>query len=312
MINSCPVCSTGDAQISDVYRGVHSAFKGLHRAQCRSCGLSFASPMPDEDDLNDYNFSYFEAAHGGTPTNKTALAFFKAIGRLRKAYVETYLLSQQIVAGKVLEIGPGPGFFASSWLEKYPHTTYLAKETDVSCHPNLNSIGVQVLDDILEVTADVSVDLVVMSHVLEHVADPRSFVIDGTRCLRNGGVLFVEVPCLDYMHKPIDEPHLLFFDKMSMEHLLRSAGFENVELAYFGQEIQSLSSESIFRSKLMAVRSKLIALGVLWPFGRKRKGMETLLSSLERASVAPFKAHLKSSEPTWWLRAVARKKTNWG
>jgi len=310
MINSCPVCSTADAQISNVYRGVHSAFKGLHRVQCRSCGLSFASPMPNEDDLNDYNSSYFEAAHGGTTTNKTALAFFKGIGRLRKAYVETYLLSQQIVAGKVLEIGPGPGFFASSWLEKYPNTTYLAKETDLSCHPGLNTIGVQVIDDTSEVTADVSVDLVVMSHVLEHVADPNSFIIDGTRSLRDGGVLFVEVPCLDYMHKPIDEPHLLFFDNMSMEHLLRSAGFESVELAYFGQEIQSLSAESIFRSKLMSVRSKLVALGVLWPFGRKRKGMETLLSSLERASVAPFKAHLESSKPTWWLRAVARKKTN--
>ena len=59
----------------------------------------------------------------------------------------------------------------------------------------------------------------------------------------------------------------------------------------------------------MSIRSKLVALGVLWPFGRKRKGMETLLSSMERASVAPFKAHLESSKPTWWLRAVARKKT---
>ena len=49
--------------------------------------------MPNEDDLNDYNSSYFEAAHGGTVANKAALVFFKGIGRFRKAYVETYLLS---------------------------------------------------------------------------------------------------------------------------------------------------------------------------------------------------------------------------
>jgi hypothetical protein len=49
--------------------------------------------MLKEDDLNDYNSSYFEAAHGGTVANKTALIFCKGIGRFRKAYIETYLLS---------------------------------------------------------------------------------------------------------------------------------------------------------------------------------------------------------------------------
>lgn len=310
MDNSCPVCQSSDTKISEVYRGVNPAFQEMNRAQCRVCGLSFASPMPDERELSDYNSRYFEEAHGGTTTNITALAFFKAIGRLRQAYLETYLMSRQLAITTVLEIGPGQGFFASSWLEHYPHSIYLAKETDISCHSNLNLMGVQVLDETFEAAMDPIVDLVVMSHVLEHVADPKGFLLDETQKLRKGGVLFLEVPCLDYMHKPIDEPHLLFFDKNPMHHLLSNAGFENIELAYFGQEIEGLSSESRFNPKWMAVRSKLVGLGFLWPFGRKRKGMEAVLSPLERAAVAPFKAHVESKEPTWWLRAIAQKKSD--
>ena len=37
--------------------------------------------------------------------------------------------------------------------------------------------------------------------------------------------------------RPIDEPHLLFFDKISMRHLLMATGFIDIKLDYVGQEI---------------------------------------------------------------------------
>jgi hypothetical protein len=55
------------------------------------------------------------------------------------------------------------------------------------------------------------------------------------------------------------------------------------------------------------VRNKLIALGLIAPFSRAAPGMEDLHEPLERAVVAPFSAHIESSEPAWWLRVVARK-----
>jgi hypothetical protein len=58
---------------------------------------------------------------------------------------------------------------------------------------------------------------------------------------------------------------------------------------------------------LVQIRGKLISLGWVAPFAKKRLGMESLKDPLERAVVAPFKAHEESTEPAWWLRAVARK-----
>jgi len=269
--------------------------------------MDFATPMPDDKLLSEYNASYFESAHGGTTTNVVALAFFSAIARLRQAYLETYLNSHQLAVSTVLEFGPGPGFFANAWFARYPGTTYMAQETDISCHAGLNKMGVQLINESSVIENTLSVDLVVISHVLEHVTAPKKFIKDATRNLRNGGVIFIEVPCLDYKHKPIDEPHLLFFDKKSMQHLLIAAGFDNIEFAYFGQAIDQLKSTSALKVKWMALRSRLIRVGVVWPFAWKRVGMETLQNPLERAAVAPFMAHIESPKPAWWLRAVAQK-----
>ena len=307
MIDLCPVCESVAVEIRSAYRGTHPTFKSLNLAHCNSCSMDFATPMPDDKLLSEYNASYFESAHGGTATNVVALAFFSAIARLRHAFLQTYLNSRQIAVLTVLEFGPGPGFFANAWLAQHPSTTYMARETDTSCHAGLNKIGVQLINESSITTNSLSVDLIVMSHVLEHVTAPKNFIKDATRNLRNGGVLFIEVPCLDYQHKPIDEPHLLFFDKKSMQHLLITAGFENIELGYFGQEIDKLQSTSGFKAKWMALRSRLIGVGVVWPFARQRDGMETLINPLERAAIAPFKAHIESSKPAWWLRAVAQK-----
>ena len=111
---------------------------------------------------------------------------------------------------------------------------------------------------------------------------------------------------MDYQFKPIDEPHLLFFDKKSMNNLLIAAGFVNVELSYFGEEIDKLPA-SFFKRKWMALRSKLIGFGLVWPFARQLSSVGSVLSPLESAVIAPFKAHTQTDKPAWWLRAIAQK-----
>jgi len=308
MDEPCPVCGSADVERRDSYRGRHPIFTGLKRAHCNSCGMVFASPMPSEAALDEYNASYFASAHGGQPTNSRATAFFSGIARLRLAHIERYRRTRNIAVSSLLEYGPGPGFFARNWLAKYPETAYKAFETDTSCHPTLQKMGIR-LSDSSALTEDTgTIDLIVMSHVLEHVSDPKLFLNRATRNLRTGGALFIEVPCRDWEHKPIDEPHLLFFDKGPLHHLLSKLDFDDIQVSYYGQEIDRLRSASPLRAGFLALRSKLIAAGLVAPFARIRPGMETLTDPLERAAVAPFKAHRETQKSAWWLRAVARKR----
>jgi hypothetical protein len=47
-------------------------------------------------------------------------------------------------------------------------------------------------------TVDVSARGIVLRHVLEHIADPVGF-LDGLRVANGGGLIYIEVPCLDWI-----------------------------------------------------------------------------------------------------------------
>jgi hypothetical protein len=305
---SCPICGKIDFELVGKYRSVHLTFSKLNRVKCKACGMVFATPMPSEDKLRDYNSTYFDSAHGGKAESLISTAFFSAIAGLRAQYVGKYIDKNKIQINKILEIGPGPGFFAEKWITANPLVDYLAMETDSSCYDSLLDRGVRLITDEELQSSKTMVDMVVMSHVLEHVSNPFGFISFLTNHLRQDGILFIEVPCNDWEHKSLDEPHLLFFDKKQMTNLLSTLGFCDIEVSYHGEQIDELKLKSFLDNKLNSVRSKLISLGLIWPFSRKLKGMESLLTPLERAVVAPFKAHQESNSPAWWLRAVARKK----
>lgn len=302
----CPVCASDNVRCDAAYRAQHRYFKGMNRIHCCDCGLDYASPMPDDQLLDEFNNSYFHSAHGGSAKDTVAKAFFSGIARLRMNMVKQYLSDSQEKVNQVLEWGPGEGYFAKNWLNDFPDTHYYAVETDTSCHPSLQKNGVDILKPAK--AAEISSDLVVMSHVLEHVKEPNEFIATTTKSLKKGGIAFIEVPCKDWRHKDIDEPHLLFFDKPSMKHLLSKQGFQVLQIEYYGAGVESSKKHNnIFYKKLMSLRSRLIAMGIVKPFASNQSGLECISDPVECAAVVPFKAHVKSEEPAWWLRVIAKK-----
>lgn len=302
----CPVCRDRHVRAVAPYRHTSALFAGRSRTTCDTCGMVFASPMPDAIALAAYNTSYFDSAHGGVPTDSIAIAFHSGINRLRVVHVERFLHARGVAVSSVLEVGAGGGYFARHWLARHPDSSYHAIESDTSCHPGLLAIGVEVLQDPRDAQQPL-LDLVVMSHVLEHTADPSDFLQKMTARLRRGGVLFIEVPCRDWEFKAEDEPHLLFFDKIPMTRLLSDLGFAEIQLTYHGREIAKLRSPSLVARVVRRVRARLLVHGVVAPFARITAGLEVLEEPLERAAVAPYEAHRECSRPAWWLRAAAQK-----
>ena len=303
-LNECPICKSKKLDFISPLKSKHIIYSNLNLNRCNSCKLVFANPMPSEEKLIEYNSSYFNTAHGDSKINQIDISFFRGLSKIRLNHLTKFINKNKIKCSNVLEIGPGPGYFAESWLELNPKTKYFAIETDSSCHDSLKEMGVKLTN----LDENLKVDLIVISHVLEHVSDPISFLNRVTRNLKKGGVLFIEVPCSDYLHKKLHEPHLLFFDKPPMRALLEKIFFENIELSYHGEKISNLIKKSKFKWFINAVKYKLMSFGIIFPFSFKFKGMELINDSRERASVSSFKAHKENTHPSWWLRAISIKK----
>lgn len=304
---TCPVCESASIELIRNYRSEKAIFAKLKLAKCNACEMVFVDPMPSEKILEEYNSSYFLTAHGGIPQDVVSQSFFSGIAGLRMRHVENYLQKNRLKVEDILEIGPGTGIFAKKWISNYPANKYYAVETDTSCYGSLEET-VLIISKPEEIKGlDKEFDLVIMSHVLEHVSDPIGFLTSCTEFLKKDGVIFIEVPCNDWQHKPEDEPHLLFFHKKPMLQLMTSLGFKNIRLSYHGQTIEKLQEGPFQSTFLSRVNGKLINRGLYWLTALFYRGDKTHLNSVEQSVLIPFKAHETSDKPAWWLRVMAQK-----
>jgi hypothetical protein len=260
------------------------------------------SPTPTPSHLSDYISSYFSNAHSGAPSSFQQHAFLESVAQIRIAHVTKYLRLNEIKASSVFEVGPGQGYFAKHWISLFPNTEYKAYEVDSSCHDNLGKIGVELVDpDDIDFA-----DLIVLSHVLEHVSDPRGFLEAQCARLRAGGALFIEVPCDDWKFKPEDEPHLLFFNKLSMFKLLSLHGFTDIQLSYHGRTIRDISRGFSLRYSLDRINAAIIR-RLPWYGQLSNFKIDPLSEPNLIAAALPLRPHYESQEPACWLRAIARR-----
>ena len=173
----------------------------------------------------------------------------------------------------------------------------------MSCHENLNLLGVNLISKIDKFQN--TFDLVIISHVLEHVANPNKFIDLLRKSLVKNGIMFIEVPCKDYLFKPFYEPHLLFFEKISMKKLVKD--FKLMKISYHGRLIREIGSfKELFYSKLIRIMNILRI-----PYYHEgNKELKKILNDNFLVNVMlPHKAHIENDDPSWWLRVLI-KKTN--
>jgi len=304
--SECPVCFSENIKTIRNYRNISETFINMKLNKCLDCFLHFSYPMPDEEMLKKYNENYHMSAHGSkegsTKLDKVSDAFFRGIARIRYNYLKKFIdINTKRKKINVLEIGPGPGFFLKEMIDNHPEFKYFALETDLSCHENLNFLGVNLISEIDNF--EKSFDLVIISHVLEHVSNPNKFINLVRKSLIKNGIIFIEVPCQDYLFKPFYEPHLLFFDKISMKKLVKD--FKLMKISYHGRLIREIGSlKEMFFSKLIRIMN---ILRIPYHHFGNRDLKKILKDNFLVNVMIPHKAHIENDGPSWWLRVIIKK-----
>ena len=207
----CPVC--GSAEIERLSTGVGE------RAYCKACFHGWRVDHPD------YAYSKTAMCSLGTSEERLQrqIRFFAPFAPARAT---------------ILEIGCATGELAAATRRTLDVARYEAIELSPAAQqarPYLDELYDQPLRCLLADGAMRSrFDLILMSHVIEHLEDPAAELRAMKQMLNPGGAIFLEVPnAAGNRRLPIDDnrAHLHFFSITSMTRLLAGVGLDCVAAA---------------------------------------------------------------------------------
>jgi 2-polyprenyl-3-methyl-5-hydroxy-6-metoxy-1,4-benzoquinol methylase len=284
----CPCC--GNDALDDL--GRNQDFPASRVWFCPTCRSAATHPAPGRAALDAfYRVDYSES-------NRSRCRHFSLYDVRAAAQVETILRSglfderdgRDPLAGlDVLDIGCGPGSLLrefqrrGAWVLGYDADpavvaaarSRLGTDADVRCRP---------FDP--DEHEPHSFDVVALSHVLEHIAQPDEFLSKLLRLLRGGGCLFVEVPNYDlrrtrqFLHRACrGSGHVNFFSRHSLVRLMGACGGRIVLVETAGPA-QALTEVPYGRARTLPHR---IVLGLEREFGRRLAALGLRRAPLEPA-----------------------------
>lgn len=228
-------------------------------AGCSGCSLVQATPMPRPEALKGYyETDYRRRGYAGSDvadpdTFPRDNLFYLNRGRSIAELVDSHVDPPR----RILDVGAGYGHVLHALGERYPDAERVAVEPSEACLGHLQGMGIVVREAPVEEAMSSlpgggdGFDLIVMSHVLEHLLEPGPTLESLGARLAPGGWLFVEVPNvpagslldhLDHVWAPrFDEPHVTFFGRGTLAGLLRRLGFEVVFCDTAGPEYRRVS-----------------------------------------------------------------------
>lgn len=234
-VTSCISCGASKFQPVDKY--IFEDFK-LGYFYCEQCGLVQMNPRPTESSMLEfYNRQYWDT-------------FLSHDMMIRKQKKRARAISSNLVPFlgeissekvQVLEIGSSWGVtlkkIGADFKENGKDAILSAIEPNVNStvedHGIFNDIKLIGRDYHDLAKTDKTFDLIILSHVLEHLYDPRRALELISQRLSPGGLFYVEVPNF-YGHASYSIYHLTCFTRQTLKAMLLQAGFSRLDLLYYG------------------------------------------------------------------------------
>ena len=213
---------------------------------CKNCNIGKADPMLDEASLDAiYNHSLYWLDTTQKEISKKSFPTAFALADSRWNLIKKYIKDNTNI--ELLDIGAGLGCLGIIAQEdkKNSLSKYIAVDSDSGMLKNLSDYWStnQIHSDLIA-TTDItkynnSSDVIVLSHVLEHVYDPESFLKNALDMLKEDGILFIDVPNQDYLFKSNVFPHISFFSIESLTILLERLELEILDIDIWGRSYRN-------------------------------------------------------------------------
>lgn len=219
--------------------------------QCPHCGIVFRDEFPVEELAGEYEERYYTE----TPVLEDHVKFLYSL-RWRKIQEFFPTLS------RVLDFGCGKGYFLHQLCAAGIEDVH-GVELNRSALSFLRGQGYDVAGKVSELDEPGPYEVLTLFHVLEHIDDPKGFLVTLKESLAEGGKLIIEVPNLDgYGFRKygarwfyLQREHLYYFNEKSLVYLLESCGYTLEKRYRFGGFLVTKGRQG--RKKILALPSAL-------------------------------------------------------
>jgi len=224
-VESCPNCNKNEKKFFFAKRRFG---KKISIHQCENCGLLFQSPRLNQKGLEIFYTKFFR-------TNQSLIhqiKMFERGERRGKKIFDTLSKYTNLDYKDVLEVGCGYGGILNYF--KSQGSIVKGFDLDDNALKYGQSMGLDIqageIDQFLNTKK--KFDVIILSHVLEHVSRPKEFIDKLVRLHKPNGFLFVLVPGIENQkvissNYAIQPGHLLYFSEDTLDQVL-SKNFSKV------------------------------------------------------------------------------------
>jgi 2-polyprenyl-3-methyl-5-hydroxy-6-metoxy-1,4-benzoquinol methylase len=213
---------------------------------CHNCGLIRTNPQLTHESSQKFYEKYYRSLYTGSKIPDSE--FFD--NQIRSGEKKFFFITQHtnLKSGNVFEVGTGAGGilipFKNAGFDVYGvdydlEYLQMGKDADLT----LLQGGVEELSNL-----DVKADIIILSHVLEHVSDLDRMLRLLKECLNPEGMIYIEVPGIYSIPKNypdfiryLQNAHLYYFTLSSLTQIVSKNGFE---LVYGNEYIRAIFKQS--------------------------------------------------------------------
>ena len=308
----CPNCKQTNTKFVDKYK-FHVSYdetflKKMDIFNCKACDLSFAEPMPSDDDLNKYySFVYRAKYRPHNIDHKTP----KGILLSRLGLLTQYVNFSKVK--NVLDVGAGSGEIGQLLKENFDLNIF-SIEPDEYARDVLAAKGYLNFDQ--KKQTELKFDLVVSTQSLEHFNSIDNFFKIFEYHLNEKAIVFVEVPhnSLEswFNDRPYDSPHCLFFSKKGLENIFLKRNYKIIFSDYIGEDINKIfklmseTKKDFYNWKPNKIGLKKFVKEII------KKFIPTFILKLKNnimnfSSDTNYKDNKYGDKNSWWLRILVKK-----
>jgi len=242
----CPVCMSREYETLEKHRSSAKMFEGTKTKliTCSTCSAKSVYPMPSEQDICELNKSFWEYQSD----TRSARRRYYAQALYRVEYLRNYLNNLKDM--EILDIGSGHAYIYDVLDPETNDLDYSVVEADTNMRNELRRKGIERVYEEVGATKHLKFDLIILSHILEHLREPKRYLEEVKHVLKENGYMFVEVPNQDDLHKQDLGAHLVVFNPNSLRKLFEELHFSVVNMVTVGSDIGDL----IERKSMVKIR----------------------------------------------------------